>query len=58
MLWIRLKKDDFETNVVDVLKEMSDATRERLNNLKASDFLESSHILWLISSLMELHLLL
>lgn len=40
MLWTRLKKDEFETNVVDVLKEMSTAAKERLNNLKASDFSE------------------
>lgn len=40
MLWTRLKKDEFETNVVDVLKEMSSIARERLNNLKASDFSE------------------
>lgn len=40
MLWTRLKKDEFETNVVDVLKEMSTKARERLNNLRASDFSE------------------
>lgn len=40
MLWTRLKKDDFETNVVDVLKEMSPIARERLNNLKSNDFSE------------------
>lgn len=34
------KKDEFETNVVDVLKEMSTIAKERLNNLKASDFSE------------------
>ena len=40
MLWTKMKKDEFETNVVDVLKEMSIIARERLNNLKASDFSE------------------
>lgn len=40
MLWTRLKNDDFETNVIDVLKEMSTVARERLRDLKASDFSE------------------
>ena len=40
MLWTRLKKDDFETNVIDVLKEMCSIARARLKNLKASDFSE------------------
>lgn len=40
MLWTRLEKDEFETNVFDVLKEMSVTARDRLNNLKASDFSE------------------
>lgn len=40
MLWTRLEKDDFETNVLDVLKEMSSVARERLSDLKASDFSE------------------
>ena len=40
MLLTRLKKDEFETNVVDVLKEMSTKAKERLNNLRASDFSE------------------
>lgn len=40
MLWSRLKADEFETNVVDVLKEMSMAAKERLGNLRASDFSE------------------
>ena len=40
MLWTRLKKDEFETNVIDVLKEMSTVAKERLANLKASDFSE------------------
>lgn len=40
MLWTRLKKDEFETNVIDVLKEMSGIARERLKDLKASDFSE------------------
>ncbi|MCM1112091.1 MAG: hypothetical protein NC399_02430 [Muribaculum sp.] len=38
MLWSRLKKDEFETNVVDVLKEMSTIAKERLKDLRASDF--------------------
>ena len=40
MLWTRLKKDEFETNVVDVLKEMSMVAKERLKDLRASDFSE------------------
>lgn len=40
MLWTRLKKDDFETNVIDVLKEMSATARERLKSLRASEFSE------------------
>lgn len=40
MLWTRLKKDEFETNVVDVLKEMSTIAKKRLNNFRASDFSE------------------
>ena len=33
MLWTRLKKDEFETNVIDVLKEMSSIARTRLKLL-------------------------
>ncbi len=40
MLWTRLKKDDFETNVIDVLKEMSTIAKERLRDYKASSFSE------------------
>lgn len=40
MLWTRLKKDEFETNVVDVLKEMSMIAKKRLKDLRASDFSE------------------
>lgn len=40
MLWTKLKMDEFETNVVDVLKEMSKIAKERLRNLRASDFAE------------------
>lgn len=40
MLWTRLKRDEFETNVVDVLKEMSVVAKERLKDLKSSDFSE------------------
>ncbi|MCI8311327.1 MAG: hypothetical protein HFI12_03760 [Lachnospiraceae bacterium] len=40
MLWTRLKKDEFETNVIDVLKEMSSIARTRLKDCKASDFSE------------------
>ena len=40
MLWTRLKEDEFETNVVDVLKEMSMIAKERLKDFKASDFSE------------------
>lgn len=40
MLWTRLKADKFETNVVDVLKEMSVTARERLQSCKASEFSE------------------
>lgn len=38
MLWTRLKEDEFETNVVDVLKEMSVIANERLKHFRASDF--------------------
>ena len=40
MLWTRLKRDEFETNVIDILKEMSSIAKERLKNFKASDFSE------------------
>ncbi len=40
MLWSRLKKDGFDTNVIDVLKEMSIVAKERLRNFRASDFSE------------------
>ena len=40
MLWTRLKKDEFETNVVDVLKEMSVIAKARLEDFRASDFSE------------------
>lgn len=40
MLWTRLKEDEFETNVVDVLKEMSVIANERLKHFRASDFSE------------------
>lgn len=40
MLWTRLKVDKFETNVVDVLKEMSGTAKGRLHNHKASEFSE------------------
>jgi len=40
MLWTRLKKDDFETDVVNVLKEMSAIAKERLKDIRASDISE------------------
>lgn len=40
MLWTRLKKDEFETNVIDVLREMSSTARKRLCGMKASEFSE------------------
>ena len=42
MLWRQLVEDEFETNVIDVLKEMSREARNRINekDLKASDFAE------------------
>lgn len=40
MLWSRLKKDNFETDVVNVLKEMSMVAKDRLKDMKASDFSE------------------
>lgn len=42
MLWKRLIDDEFDTNVVDILKEMSAEARDRIQkqNLKASDFSE------------------
>lgn len=42
MLWRRLVEDEFETNVIDLLREMSTEARERLERkgLKASQFSE------------------
>lgn len=42
MLWKQLVDDEFETNVIDVLKEMSKEAKARIeeHNLKASDFAE------------------
>ncbi len=42
MLWRRLVEDEFETNVIDLLREMSTEARERLESkgLKASQFSE------------------
>lgn len=42
MLWRQLVEDEFETNVIDVLKEMSREARDRIEeqDLKASDFAE------------------
>ena len=42
MLWKQLVDDEFETNVIDILKEMSKEAESRLReqNLKASDFAE------------------
>lgn len=42
MLWTRLKKDDFETDVIDILCEMSSVAKQRIKeaNLKSSDFSE------------------
>ena len=40
MLWARMKKDEFNTDVVNVLKEMSPGAKKRLNGFKASDFSE------------------
>lgn len=42
MLWNRLVEDEFETNVIDILKEMSVETKKRLDEkgLKASHFSE------------------
>lgn len=42
LVWQKLLEDDFDTNVIDILKEMSKETRNRLEaeGLKASDFSE------------------
>ena len=42
MLWKRLVDDEFETNVIDLLKEMSQEAKKRMKeeNLRASDFSE------------------
>lgn len=42
MLWKRLVDDEFDTNVIDILKEMSKDARQRIEEqaLKASDFAE------------------
>ena len=42
MLWSKLKEDDYETNVIDVIKEMSKETKKRLDDadLHASSFSE------------------
>ncbi len=40
MLWNRLKDDDYNTNVIDVLKEMSVSAKEQLGDLRPSNFSE------------------
>lgn len=40
MLWSRLKEDNFETEVIDVVREMSPEANEILKNIKTSDFAE------------------
>lgn len=40
MIWSKLKEDEFETDVIDVLKEMSVEAREKLEGLSSDDFAE------------------
>lgn len=40
MLWSRLKKDDFQTEVIEVVREMSTEAKNILGDLKAEDFSE------------------
>lgn len=40
MLWSKLREDNFETDVVGVLKEMNGAVSERLKNIEVTDFSE------------------
>ena len=40
MLWSRLKKDDFQTEVIEVVREMSTEAKNILGDLRAEDFSE------------------
>ena len=40
MLWSKLQKDDFETDVISVLKEMNGDISERIKNAEITDFSE------------------
>ena len=40
MLWNRLREDDFETDVISVLKEMNTDIAKRLENISVEDFSE------------------
>ena len=40
MLWKKLKEDDFETDLIEVLREGSDEIKEQLADLSRDDFSE------------------
>lgn len=40
MLWKKLKEDDFDTDIIEVLREDSDELRNQLSNLNRDDFSE------------------
>lgn len=40
MLWKRMKEDDFETDIIEVLRESSDEIKEILAGLERDDFSE------------------
>ena len=40
MLWKKLKADDFDTDIIEVLRESNDVIREQLEGLSRVDFSE------------------
>ena len=40
MLWKQLKEDDFETDVIEVVRDSSESARKILSNFKRNDFME------------------
>ena len=40
MLWKKLKADDFDTDIIEVLRESNDVIREQLEGLSRDDFSE------------------
>jgi len=40
MLWVKLREDNFDTDVIEVLKEMNGDIAERLKNMETADFSE------------------